>query len=159
MVSAAVHHPKHKWIPFGDSDNVRHLPPNHLHNTSSDASNVLREHVVVVPCPPNCTLFSRLHAVPAHTVSSPKMCCSSALPMMFAIWIGRSAISMPFVIGDDTGEDPVLSMVVGCSCLAVQCGIRAMALCHCRRCARRIGQSIERSSRPISIQSTVSTHS
>ena len=48
--------------------------------------------------------------------------------MMSAVWIGWAAIFMSLVIGDYTGGDPVLSMVVGCSCLAVQCGMSAMAL-------------------------------
>ena len=48
--------------------------------------------------------------------------------MMSAVWIGWAAISMLVVIGDYTGGDPVLSMVVGCSCLALQCGMGAMAL-------------------------------
>ena len=48
--------------------------------------------------------------------------------MMSAVWIGWAAIFMSLVIGDYTGGDPVLSMVVGCSCLAIQCGMGAMAL-------------------------------
>ena len=53
--------------------------------------------VVRMPQPPNCTLLSRPHVVPLHTVCSPIVFCSTPLPMMSAVYIGWIAICLSYV--------------------------------------------------------------